>query len=495
MKNKVTFLSLFIAGCLYPLGFAPIAMPGLTILSLAFLYYHLNVSSDAPFKKGFTYGFGKYSLGVSWIYMPINNLAHLPVIISIILTIFFIVYLSLFEGLATLIFSRIRKKNAYYLNMFYFAAIETLIEISRSILLTGFPWLILGYISTTIPLKFLAPIVGSFGLSFIIYSLASILASAILNVKKQYHYYITFIGVFLFSGLFSYIHWTKPTDESLKVSLIQGNINHLEKWSARYFEKLFDTYQKLTSVSWGSDLIVWPETALPLPNTDLVDLLNYLESNVKTHNAYLALGMPYEHKVDMYTNAMMILGDKKRQLYEKEHLVPFGEYQPLTFLNPIIKYLGIPFPNMQPGSIHQHNLKIHHFSIAPLICYEVAFSEILRRHLPGANLLMTISDDSWYDHSWLKSQHLQIAQMRSLESGRMQLFETNDGISAIINAQGDLISSTKDNTNTVLQGVVHPFEGITPWVLIGDKGVSIVIFLLLFCIFFYEKYQKPYLFR
>lgn len=465
------------AGLLFPLGFMPINLPGIALLSAAIFFYQLCIRKQYAFRFGFCYGVGKYLLGVSWIYLPIAHFSNAPIILAVFLSILFILFLSLYEGLFAYAFNRLSKRLSLTRKGLLFSALGTLIEWLRAHLFTGFPWLTLGYSQTDTPLSHFAPLIGSYGLSFLCYGISATLALAALNHKKQYRYLATSVLPFMIAGLFSFIHYTTPLKEPFSVSLVQANIEHQNKWSLHYFDSLIERYDNLTEKALGSELIIWPETALSLPNTNIPDVLDYLENKVDRHHSQLLLGIPYEKAPNEYTNAMLLLG-KKRTHYDKRHLVPFGEYVPLSWFKPLLNQFNIPFPDLKPGLAKQPLLHIGNAVIAPFICYEIAFANLLKSQLPAANLLVTISDDSWYEHSLLKGQHLQIAKMRSLESQKTQLFEANTGLTAIIDHNGQVIKSLSPNQADVLRAEVSLRVGATPWSYYGDNAIILLILFL-----------------
>ena len=180
---------------------------------------------------------------------------------------------------------------------------------------------------------------------------------------------------------------------------------------------------------------------------------------------------------------MIALGDGVGQ-YNKRYLVPFGEYVPLqTLLRGLINFFDLPASNIIPGTNKQANIRVGDIPIAAFICYEIAYSSALYPALPQAELLITISNDAWFGDSLAPAQHLQIAQFRSLQTGRYQLFVTNDGITAIISPQGKITAQLPHKISGVLTGEVYAMTGSTLWLMLGEKpwlGIMILLLIIAF---------------
>lgn len=486
MDKSFLFLTVF-AGALFPLGFAPVALPGLALLSLAILFTQLDRKTPKQASLiGWIYGLGKYGLGISWIYVCIANFSNAPVIVAILATLLFIAFLACYEACFALIYTTLFRTASAISKVLGFALLYIIFEWLRSVLFTGFPWLLLGDALIDSPLSSLMPVMGSYGVGFIGVLLAGLLAVAARLNKKRY--FILFILPFLVVKPLETIQWTTTLPETLNVSLIQGNVSEKRKWMNEHLDDIIERYIKLTQDNWSSDLIVWPETALPIPSTYIEDILSGLSDAAKNHHAHLLIGIPYQ-KGETLSNAMMLLGDK-RGLYQKQHLVPFGEYIPLSIFKLIMQYFDIPLGQLTPGAVHQSPIVFNHIRVAPFICYEIAFSHYILPHLPNANLLVTLSDDSWYGHSFAKAQHLQIARVRSLESGRYQLFSTNNGITAIINDKGKVVKQLPNETINVLKEKVILKSGYTPWAHYGDSPIIITLLILLLVMLIFQELKK-----
>ena len=185
---------------------------------------------------------------------------------------------------------------------------------------------------------------------------------------------------------------------------------------------------------------------------------------------------------------MINKSNKKTQFYHKNHLVPFGEYVPLaSLLRGLISFFDLPMSGFTPGKYDQKVLLAAGQKIAPTICYEDAFGEDLIRFLPEATLLLNASNNAWYGDSFAPHQHLQISQMRALETGRDMMRVTTNGVSALINHQGKIISRSPQVEAHVVTGYVQPRLGATPYVRGGNIFILVIIFIGLIGSLLYTK--------
>ena len=193
----------------------------------------------------------------------------------------------------------------------------------------------------------------------------------------------------------------------------------------------------------------------------------------------MLLGIPHPNEANdgHYHNALLGLGDAQG-VYLKQHLVPFGEYIPAPFLS-INRWLNLPEPALVPGHAKQTPVTLNDHRIATLICYELAYPALLRAQLPEAAWIVSISDDGWFGHSFAIYQHIQMAQALSKQTGRFQVLSNNDGLSSLINAKGQITDTLPAFSAGVLEGKIHPAEGASPWVRLGDIPVLFINTLVL----------------
>ncbi len=483
----------FFSGMLLPLGFAPFHIPGLAILSLALLFLALQtLSVKRAFKTGFLYGLGFFSLGVSWIFVSIHDYGHLNTPLTAAITLLFIAYLALFIGFISSWYALLKKEHASWWNAILFSTLWCCGEVLRAYVFGGFPWLLLGFGQMDSPLHHLLPLFGVFGVSWITCLLASLLGLIALSKgAKRYTQLIVFVALLLSPLMLSNKQWTTKQQQPLSVGVIQANLSMRDKWDESLFWQLLDHYhQKIQQLLGKKQLIVMPESAIPLPSNYISDFLETLDQQAKQMNSAILLGIPHPTRANesLYYNALLGLGHAEG-IYFKQHLVAFGEFTP-PFLSQLTESLALPLPNMRPGPPHQSLITVNHQPIASLICYELAYPELLRQQLPDAQWIVSISDDGWFGHSFAVYQHLQMAQAFSKLTGRDQIVANNDGLSAIIDATGHIAHALAPFSAGILEASIQPMVGSSPWSLYGDKPIQGIFLLMLlpYVITFIRRY-------
>jgi apolipoprotein N-acyltransferase len=240
-----------------------------------------------------------------------------------------------------------------------------------------------------------------------------------------------------------------------------------------------DTYWRLIQASGDAQLVVLPETALPvfsdrLPNEYLAQLVDH----ARTRRADILVGL-VERTADGrdYYNSLFSVGTAPVQVYRKQHLVPFGEFVPPLF-GWIVRWLQIPMQDFARGGSDQRPMALSGQRVAINICYEDTFGEEVIRQLPEATILVNVSNTAWFGRSLAQPQHLQIARMRALETGRPMLRATNTGMTAIIDPRGRVQAVADPFSETVLRGRVQGHEGATPFVRVGN-ALAVVLALVL----------------
>lgn len=459
-----TDLIALLAGIMLPFAFSPFNLFFLAFTSPGLLLFVWN--SASPLRamiQGFLFGFGFFSVGVSWIYISVHVFGQAPIPLAVLITVIFISYLSLFFAAMGYVINTFSAGNSLIRNLIAFPCLWIIAELVRTWLFSGFPWLLIGYSQTNTWLKGFAPFFGVYGLSLITISISGALVSFFYNSKKTRMVLLTSIGVISISGLLlSQLHWTKPSGKPLRITMVQGNIDQDLKWQPEQIVKTLALYSNYTARNWSSDLIIWPEAAVTLPLAQAGEFINKLSQLAKAHHSTVITGIPVVEPHHAY-NAMISVGNGQG-IYYKRHLVPFGEYTPLkSFFNFILQAMHIPMSDFTPGTKTQIPLLANGIAIAPYICYEVAYPVEFLTFLPEAKVLLTITDDSWFGHSIASAQHIQMAQFRALETGRYLLFSSNTGVTAVLSPMGTLLKSVPSFQEMTLTAMIYPMEGKTPW--------------------------------
>ncbi len=492
-RRLYAVLLALLAGALQPLAFAPFHFFPLAVLCPALLFWlwqplpaHAKGARRA-FLLGYVYGLGLFGVGVSWVYVAIHDFGFASVALAVALTAVFVGGLALFPALlgylGIRLLQRVRRGSAQTTGLsatmapellVFWPAAWTLFEWLRGWVLTGFPWLDLGYSQIDAPLAGWAPVLGIYGVSW-----ATALSAGLVVYGLQLSGHrrgLALAGLFALWlagwGLFQ-VSWTRPLGEPIQVSLIQGDQPQETKWDPRSLAQRLAVYGRLTREHWDSRLIVWPENAMTDFYSRLAPgFLDPLATEARAHNATIILGIPVEDpRTGRYYAAMVSIGagqDEHPGLYRKRHLVPFGEYVPLErWLRGAIAFFNLPMSAFSPGPAHQPLLHGAGQPLATTLCYEDAFTGELLPDLPRATLLVNGSNNAWYGDSFAPFQHLQISRMRALETGRELARVTTSGITALVDDHGRLLATSAQFRTDVLTGKLQPRTGATPYVLWG----------------------------
>lgn len=479
----IKYFFVFMAGLIAPFGFAPFHIPGLILLSLAFLYSSLqNCSRKQGFSLGFFYGMGYFGFGVSWVIVSIHDYGQLNYFLAGLITLIFIMYLALFPALVAYLYKMLEFKNRKLVSLTLFCVLWCLSEYCRATLFTGFPWLSVGTPLIDTPIKYIAPILGIYGLSLVCVLIAALLTLAVTqNSANRYYYLITIVLILIGPMLCKNISWSQVKKEPISIGAVQANLSMRDKWDEALFWNLLKYYENSINKLLGKQLIILPESAIPLPASYLDKYLLKLNNKALKAKSALMLGIlqPTNDSETNYYNSVITLGQAKGKKL-KRHLVPFGEYipKPLVTIN---HWLNLPEPNLLPGKRKQSLIRIENHPIASLICYEIAYPNILREQMPQAQWIVSISDNGWFGHSLASYQQLQMAQILSLLTGRYQVVVNNDGLSSVIDANGDIIESLPPFSPGLLESSVFPAEGLTPWIIWHEYPS--LIFCTIFLVF------------
>ena len=475
------------AGALLPLAFAPFHFIGLAVLSPAVLFaLWLGVSPRRAFVRGYLYGAGMFGVGVSWVFVSMYDNGGVGLALSLFLTSVFVLFLALFPGVLAYglarLFPQTSTRACNFKLLLLFPAAWVLWEWVRGWFLTGFPWLVLGYSQIDGPLAGVAPLLGVYGVSL---AAASSAGWLVLILRGAGAWRIgAALGVALLWGgaaALNSVSWVQPAGAPLKVSLLQGNIPQELKWLWDLRDPTMELYAALTRESWDSDLIVWPESAVPALYHDVEDFFDGLAVEANEHGSALLIGVIYQERDDgpYYNSVASVGGPGPRQFYHKRHLVPFTEYLPLeSLLGGIVKFMQVPMSDFSAGhSAAPLAVAGQHAGIS--ICYEDAFGEESIEALPEATLLVNVTNDAWFGHSIAPQQHLQMARMRALEAGRPMLRATNTGLTAVMDERGRVQSRAPQFEVYALHDTVQPMQGMTPYARFGNAALVTLIVIVI----------------
>ncbi|RFA30266.1 apolipoprotein N-acyltransferase [Alkalilimnicola ehrlichii] len=471
-----------LAGAILPLAFAPLQWAWLAVGSPAVLFAIVAV---APYRQalraGYLFGLGFFGTGVSWVYVSVAVFGAAGWMLAVPLVAIFVALLALFPWVMVWLAERLRRAPSFRFLVLVLPALWLGLEWVRSWLLTGFPWLLLGYSQTDTWLAGVAPVFGVFALSWLVATVAGLLAWVVLAPSgRRGGIAAGIVAAVLLIGPVLDREWTEPSGEPFTAVLIQGNMPQDVKWDPEYLQATKDRYLELTRQHWDADLIIWPESAIPLLRHQVEsDYLRPLAEEAEAHQTDVLLGIPvFNFETREFYNSMVSITGEGGQ-YDKRHLVPFGEYLPLrSVFGQALDILGAPMADFVPGG-PPVPLTGAGLPLAVSICYEVVFGRQMTQLLPDAAVLVNVSNDAWFGDSLGPHQHLQIARMRALEAGREMLRGTNTGITVFIDHRGQITHRAPQFETTTLVAEVTPRQGATPYVRWNDVPVLAALGLLL----------------
>ena len=470
------------AGLSLPLAFSPFDLFPLAILAPALLFaLWRGISPGRCAWRGFLFGLGMFGLGVSWVYVSMHRFGNMPAPLAGFAVFLFVAGLSLYPALLGWLQARLFPKPGPWYAVLVLPALWVLFEWMRGWFLTGFPWLNLGYSQVAMPLAGYAPWFGVYGVSFFCVLSAGLLAAGAHAPEKIPRLLLPLLIVIWVVGwVAGKMEWVQPAGKPLQVALIQGNVPLDSKWQSGSRRAIMERYLGLSMQAPRSDLIVWPESAIPamLDEIDPAYLEN-LQSWGRARQTDLVLGVVERDRNDRrYYNSVISIGASPG-IYRKQHLVPFGEYPPLDPLfRWLMRNLQIPMSDFSAGPRDQPSLMVAGQKIGVSVCYEDAFGEEVIRALPQASLLVNVSEDAWFGDSLAPHQRLQMARMRALETARPMLRAANTGPSAVIDHRGEVLARSPQFQMHALTATVQPMQGATPYVRLGNWPVVSLLALV-----------------
>jgi len=430
-----------------------------------FLLLRAAPNPRAAALNGFCFGAGFFLAGTSWVYVSLSVFGGMPWWLAGTATLLFCATLALLPTLAGLVFKHWQPAEAWR-QALWFGTLCFAADWLRGWLFTGFPWLALGYSQTPpSPLAGWAPLLGVYGLSLLIATLGAGLAHWRVGIPLLFGFAAAGWGL-------QQIEWTQPHGAPVSVALVQGNIPQDLKFRPEQYVRTLRSYHALIETH-PAQLTVLPETAFPAFFDQLPpEYLESLRRLAQRQKGDLLFGVP-TGEGRHYWNSAVSLGASPEQRYHKQHLVPFGEFIPPGF-GWFLAMAQIPLSDFARGGTQQAPLALAGQQVAVNICYEDAFGEEIIAALPQATLLVNLSNTAWFGRSLAQPQHLQIAQMRALETGRPMLRATNTGMTAVLTAKGGIQAVLPPFTTAVLQAEVRGHRGLTPFARWGN-GLALAL--------------------
>jgi apolipoprotein N-acyltransferase len=463
----------FLLGGASVAAFAPLGVYPLLLASFAWLIHAWHDASPRrSFVLGFWFGLGLFGAGVSWVYVSMHDIGGMPAALAAFATLVFCAFLALFPAVAGWLQARIPAPAAIRACLLIPAA-WVLFEWLRSWILSGFPWLSLGYAAVGSPLQGYAPLGGVFALSFLTLSAAGLAWLIALHRAVRIRALVLLIALVGAGQALRYVEWSAAHGEPLSVALLQGNIEQSLKFDPRRYARTLETYALLAEGT-RARLIVFPETAVPrfLDHVEPA-YLQRLAAIARRNQGDLLLGVPTRRAPGEFYNSVIALGSSPPQAYHKVHLVPLGEFVPPGF-GWMLQLVNIPMSDFSRGAARQRPLAVAGQRVAVNICYEDAFGDEIAAQLPEATLLVNVSNVAWFGDSLAPAQHLQIAQLRAIETARMHLTATNTGITAAIERDGRVRARLPQFSEGRLELTAQGYAGATPYVLWRDWPIVLL---------------------
>lgn len=463
-------------GSAMPFSFSPydhawLALPALT-------GWLLLIRCGRPIHVGLAFGFGWFGFGAWWLMPTLHTYGNLPWLAAGFCVVLVGLVMAMLPAFWAWLSWRLAGRSAWIILVF--PAVAVLEEWLRGHLFTGLPWTALGNLLLDLPAAGWAGWFGVYGAALLPALAAASLALLLGDWHVPRNRGIAAAGLGLTMMLLLVAPGTEDVSgEERAVALVQANIPQDVKWDAAFLDETLHRYTSLSAAAAaGSDIIVWPEAAVP-----------FFLSRAPERDAWLAEQFGSWGRPVLFGGLKLTGGETaqnglyahdpaggQRQFSGKHHLVPFGEYVPswIPFLHTIVPEIADFRPASDSGV-----LTVRGGSYGTLICYESLFPEEARSRVRnGAQVLVNVTNDAWYGTTPAAWQHFQAARMRAVETGRYVLRAANTGISAVIDPQGRVTSSAPWWTQTVVQGKYRLSAVQTPYVRWGDWPLLACLFIL-----------------
>ena len=459
-------------------AFAPADLAVLSIAcpALLILLWQDVRPREAAWRGAFFTG-GTFLAGTYWLYHSVHEIGHAPLPVAILLMLGLVAIMGAYSAALGWLVARYAPREGPARWMLLVPAGWILVEWLRGWLLSGFPWLSLGYAHLDSPLRGYAALLGVYGVGLAAAVSAGAVLTLFLGNRASRVVAVSALAVIWGAGAgLTRVEWTEPRDSALSVALVQGAVPQTMKWEAGQRERTERLYLGLSRPHFGVDLVVWPEASIPALAADLGDFLAAVRTEASAAGTALIMGLlRNDPETDAYYNAMVAWNPEQpgiEQWYAKRRLVPFGEFFPVpAAVRSWLKLMSLPYSDFERGSDRQKALAVAGERLAPTICYEDAYGTDQRRIVRDSTILVNVSNDAWFGDSTAPHQHLDISRMRAIEAARPTLRVTNDGITALIGHDGRVLDKLPQFQPGVLTGSVTPRTGLTPYLRLGNLPV------------------------
>lgn len=503
IRNKIILMMLL--GVLSALSFAPFYLFPILLVSYP-LFMLISMVSDHPkrsFYLGYAFGFGHFFAGLYWIGNSVVVEVDIPNWVGPIMVAFIAIYLSIFPGLVSFLLKYIHRNHSLSKNLLNisisFIVLWSFSEWIRGMLFTGFPWNLIGYVwgFSDIMLQSTA-IWGIYGLGIITLILCLLTFFAIVNYWRflsSSGVIIVVIGLYTFGS--NRLPETIEYVDKVNLKVVQANIQQKDKWPYENWSKNLVTHMDMSddNKTENKDIIIWPETAV-IYSISEEPLRRDVMSSILNEEDFILTGFPRRQRdpdqTRLFNSLIAINKDGNIEgIYDKSHLVPFGEYIP-SFITNIMIPLGLDqmFTGGQ-GFSHGEGVKTLNIDGMPpvgvLICYEIIFPGQVTDPENRPDWLLNITNDAWYGESTGPHQHLLQTRVRAIEEGLPLVRSASTGISAIVDPYGRIVDELDLNKRGVLEGALPQklleltlYSTLKEWIFTCIGVTLIIVNIVLF---------------
>ena len=493
MLHRFTHLLLLpvLSGTLLVLSFPQYDLDFLAWIALVPLLLAIREKPwKTAFGQGWLAGLVFFVGTLSWVIHAMHQYGKLPFPVSFLVMLLLAGYCALFVALFAAILVALTDTQGV-LRPWTAAALWVTLEWLRGHLLSGFPWALLGYSQYhALSVIQIADVTGVYGVSFLLVLVNALAARLIAVIVSRVGLSATpvpvpWISVPLAATLVAFVvdygYWrldprNNPANEhSLRIGLVQANVDQAQKWDVAFRRETIDRYKKLTNqVVREVDLVVWPEAAAPFFFDVETDYRGELLRFVQERGVPLLFGAPaVDRRTDgglrLLNSAYLVSGGGAvLDRYDKVHLVPFGEYVPLKsiffFLDKLVVGIGDFVPGSGPRVMSGPS---GHLGL--VICFEVIFPDLVRQFVDrGADYMVTITNDAWFGRTSAPYQHFAMVVFRAVENRVPFARAANSGISGFIDAEGHILRTTELFVEGALNGEVRIGGPRTIYTAYGD---------------------------
>ncbi|MFI5174563.1 MAG: apolipoprotein N-acyltransferase [Terriglobia bacterium] len=457
------------------------------------------ITRRAAFLYSLLFGAVFYALLIYWVVGVMHQFGFLPLPLALLFHLGFSLYNAVFLAAFGILARKILTQNYLFLQRFLptpvqiallnsvlVAALWVAVEYGQTHLFGGFPWCLLGYsLVDYLGIMQVTTITGIYGVSFLVCGINVMLAHALYQRKRRLFMGTAIVLGLLLTGDFAFrAGLTERSAESVsqepqtaasrhEVAILQMNIPQDTDWTRPVFDAWLSTLERMLLAS-HAEIAVMPENPAPFYYPDDRPFTERLESMVNRSGSFLIAGVVMSHAdaqghAGSYNSVATLAPDGHLiAAYDKQHLVPFGEYVPLRKYLSFAGKLTREVSDFSAGDKYTLSL-IHGNRAGIFVCYEAIFPDLVRRFTArGAEVLINITNDGWYGDSSAPYQHFEMSRVRAIENRRYLIRAANTGISAIVDPHGRVLEMTTLNTQAVLRGGFECRTDRTFYVRFGD---------------------------